>query len=160
MQNRDTGIASEILNGSVIGIYDREFYCLSNFASFAVEWKGRVWMTSEHAYQAAKFIETAPEVADKIHAALSAYDSKQIADVYKDRVIPNWKDINVKIMEEICKNKLEQHSYIREKLLKTEDLLIVEDSPTDSFWGWGSEKKGRNELGKIWMKLRSNIQTN
>ena len=35
--------------------------------------------------------------------------------------------------------------------------LIVEDSPKDDCWGWGPNKDGRNELGKIWMRLREEI---
>ena len=35
--------------------YERYFYCFSNFSSFKVEWRGVLWMTSEHAYQAAHF---------------------------------------------------------------------------------------------------------
>ena len=43
---------------------------------------------------------------------------------------------------------------LRKKLLQTEDYLIVEDSPKDSFWGWGPNRDGENQLGKLWMKLR------
>lgn len=40
-----------------IGFYESKYYFLSNFSAFAVEWKDQLWMTSEHAYQAAKFVE-------------------------------------------------------------------------------------------------------
>jgi predicted NAD-dependent protein-ADP-ribosyltransferase YbiA (DUF1768 family) len=34
--------------------YAGEFgYCFSNFSAFSVNWQGRQWQTSEHAYQAA-----------------------------------------------------------------------------------------------------------
>lgn len=29
--------------------------------------------------------------------------------------------------------------------------------PFDSFWGIGSERNGKNMLGKIWMKIRNEI---
>lgn len=45
-----------VVDGSIVGFYPREFYVLSNFASFQVDWRGRRWMTSEHAYQAAHFL--------------------------------------------------------------------------------------------------------
>jgi predicted NAD-dependent protein-ADP-ribosyltransferase YbiA (DUF1768 family) len=32
--------------------------------------------------------------------------------------------------------------------------MLVEDSPKDDFWGWGPNKDGCNQLGKVWMKLR------
>jgi len=43
------------------------------------------------------------------------------------------------------------------KLMQTGKREIIEDSPKDDFWGWGKKRKGRNELGKIWMKLRDEI---
>ena len=61
-------------------------------------------------------------------------------------------------MLDICKTKLDQHPYIQHKLADTGDLVMVEDSPRDSFWGWGHNKAGKNELGKIWMELRSTIK--
>ena len=40
-------------------------------------------------------------------------------------------------MEELLRLKIEQNPYVKNKLLQTKDYLIVEDSPKDSFWGWG-----------------------
>ncbi|HEY4477715.1 MAG TPA: NADAR family protein [Candidatus Paceibacterota bacterium] len=145
-------------SGKVIGFYEREFYCFSNFSSFAVEWKGRLWQTSEHAYQAAHFMETNPEIVEEIYNAKSAHDSKQIAKRNKDKFPIDWDSRKVSIMEDICFNKLQQHPFIQKKLLETEAMEIVEDSPKDSFWGWGPERDGRNELGKVWMKLRDKLQ--
>lgn len=62
-------------------------------------------------------------------------------------------------MEDICRHKLEQHPYVRQKLLLSGDLEIIEDSTKDAFWGWGLERDDRNELGKIWMKLREELRT-
>ncbi len=61
-------------------------------------------------------------------------------------------------MEKFIRAKLDQNPFVKKKLLETKDYLICEDSPIDSFWGIGEDKKGRNELGKIWMKLRAEIQ--
>lgn len=58
-------------------------------------------------------------------------------------------------MEEIIRCKLEQHQYIREKLIASGDKYIVEMNDNDEFWGWGKAHQGQNELGKLWMKLRS-----
>ncbi len=44
------------------------------------------------------------------------------------------------------------------RALTGSDLDIVEDSPKDDFWGWGPNRDGRNELGKIWMRLRSELR--
>lgn len=153
-QYRDPSFA---VSGNPIGFYEREFYVFSNFSSFQIEWRGRVWPTSEHAYQASHFFETKPELVEKIFNCRSAHDAFKFAKANADKAPTNWEDIKVGVMEDICKHKLQQHPYIQRKLLQTGDLPLVEDSPYDACWGWGPNKDGRNELGKIWMKLRSDL---
>lgn len=142
---------------NVVCFYEREFYCFSNFSSFSVVFFGQRCMTSEHAYQAIKFSRH-PSIADLVVAAPSAHDAKKIAHQHKTQMHPDWNELKVPAMTQICRAKLAQHPYIQKKLLETGDRLIVEDSPTDSFWGWGPDRNGQNELGKIWMKLRSELR--
>ena len=55
---------------------------------------------------------------------------------------------------------MEQNPYVRKKLLETKDVTICEDSPDDYFWGIGRDGNGANMLGKLWMKIRKEIQEN
>jgi ribA/ribD-fused uncharacterized protein len=153
-KNRDPILET---SGEIVGFYPREFYPFDNFSSFAVEWRGRIWPTSEHAYQASHFMENHPEIVEEIFSAKSAHDAQKIARSYKDKIDPDFYSKNLEIMEDICRHKLQQQPYARKKLLQTEDRQIVEDSPKDDFWGWGVNRDGRNELGKIWMKLRKEL---
>lgn len=146
-------------SGDIIGFYPREFYTFDNFSSFQVDYKGRRWATSEHAYQATHFFETAPELAEQIYNARSAHEAFSIAKDNADKAPENWHEIKVEIMYEICKLKLLQNPYVRKKLESSGDLDIVEDSPKDDFWGWGANRDGRNELGKIWMRLREELRS-
>lgn len=135
--------------------YEGKNYFFSNFSSFKVRWRDIDWMTSEHAYQAAKFDD--PDIVDQIRKATSAHDAKKIAHAHKDKVIDNWDANKVDIMEEILWAKLTQHPYIQKKLRESGGREIVENSPTDSFWGRGADWKGQNQLGKLWMKLRAKM---
>lgn len=155
MQNRDPKLET---SGKIIGFYEREYYTFSNFSSFAIEWKGRLWPTSEHAYQAAHFIETDPDLFDQIVKARSAHEAYKITKANGDKAPKNWHEIKPTVMEEIVRLKLEQNPYVKKKLLESGDLMLVEDSPKDDFWGWSKDHKGRNELGKIWMKLRDELK--
>lgn len=145
------------VSGERIGFYPREFYPLDNFASFQVEYAGEVWPTSEHLYQAAHFFDVDPDLVDRIRNAKSAHDAYSIAKVNADLVPEAWDEMKVDVMYEICRMKLEQHVYIQRKLFQTGELEIIEDSTKDSFWGWGDNRDGRNELGKIWMRLRDEL---
>ena len=135
--------------------YEGEYYMFSNFSAFAVEWRGKVWMTSEHAYQAAKFDDK--DIINQIFLARSAYDSKKIARENNGNVRKNWDEVKLSVMEEILRTKLEQHPYIKEKLIKSGGRYIIEDSHKDAFWGRGLDYKGQNQLGELWMKIRSEL---
>jgi ribA/ribD-fused uncharacterized protein len=150
-QNRDSHLT---ISGKTVGFYEREFYCFSNFSSFAIQWKNRLWPTSEHAYQAAHFFETAPRLVDKIHKEKSAHEAFKLARANTDKFAADWDQRKFSIMEDILRHKLKQHSYVCYKLKQTGRRLIVEDSFRDAVWGRGPKKNGRNELGKLWMKIR------
>ncbi len=135
--------------------YERQFYMFSNFSAFAVIWQGQKWMTSEHAYQAAKF--TDPIIQDEIRNALSAYAAKKVARSFDDQRRPDWAEVKLGVMEDILRAKLAQHAHIQTKLRETGAREIIEDSPTDSFWGCGPDHRGQNHLGKLWMKLRAEL---
>lgn len=155
---RDYFLAKNILEHNFIGFYQREFACLDNFSSFAIVYKGVRYPTVEHAYQAMKFIDTAPNIASRIAQATSPNDAKRIAFSNQEKQNPNWHDIKVDIMEDLLRTKLDQHPYVKQKLIKTKDYTICEDSPIDTFWGIGENRDGQNQLGKLWMKLRDEIK--
>ncbi len=139
----------------MIGFYEDEFYMLSNFSSFAVEWRGELWMTAEHAYQAAKFSD--PDIREKIKNARSAHDAKKIAKVYRHFMDIDWHQVKVYVMKEILRAKRDQHPYVQKKLEQTKGQDLVETSPRDAFWGWGPNRDGENHLGKLWMELRDEV---
>lgn len=154
-QYRDTWLAEKM--DEFIGFYPREFFCLDNFSSFAVIHGGVKYPTVEHAYQSLKFVDTVPEIAKEIAECFSAHEAQKIAYANKDKQNPNWDEIKVDIMEELLRLKLEQNPYVKKKLLQTKDYIICEDSPKDVFWGIGLNRDGQNQLGKLWMKLRSEL---
>ncbi|OGZ44444.1 MAG: hypothetical protein A3J55_04345 [Candidatus Ryanbacteria bacterium RIFCSPHIGHO2_02_FULL_45_17b] len=146
----------ELISEPVL-FYVQEFYCFDNFSAFAVVWRGSLWMTAEHAYQASKFEHISP-LWDIIRDEISAHQAKKTAETYKHQMRRDWLDVRLAIMEEVLRAKLAQHEYVRRKLLETGERRIIESSPDDSFWGWGPNKDGENHLGRIWMKLRGELR--
>ena len=144
----------------VIGFYPREFYPFDNFSSFKVEWNGYLFSSVEEAYQVASFMESDEELVEKIKKSHSADEAQRIAYANRDKRREDWDDVKISIMEELLRLKIEQNPYVKKKLLQTEDYMIVEDSPKDDFWGWGPNRNGQNNLGKLWMKLREGLKNN
>ena len=138
-----------------IFFYEHEYYVFSNFSSFQLEWKGILWMTSEHAYHSEKFEDN--ELIEQLKNTRSAHDAMKLAYTNKDKYRKDWDDIKLKVMKDILRAKIEQHPYVKKKLLQSGDKELIEDSWRDSYWGWGPNKDGQNNLGKIWMELRGEI---
>ena len=155
-QYRDIWLSEKM--DEVIGFYPREFYPFDNFSSFKVEWNGYLYSSVEEAYQAASFMGSDEELVEKVKKSHSADEAQRIAYANRDKQRKDWNDVKVGIMEELLRLKIEQNPYVKKKLLQTEDYLIVEDSPKDSFWGWGPNRDGNNQLGKLWMKLREELK--
>lgn len=133
------------------------WYVFDSFSPFQVEWRGKLYPTAEHAYQAAHFFDTAPEMAENIRLQRSPRLASDVANQNSNLDDPQWPIRKLEIMEEICRCKLDQHEYIQDTLRRSGDMEIIEANPSDQFWGSGTNGSGANELGKIWMKLRSEI---
>lgn len=136
--------------------YTPKFYALDNFSAYMVEIWGKKFPTVEHAYQWRKFNEANPDIAEAIFNATSPNAVKEISDANRDKVQSNFKDFNLQIMEDILRAKTEQHTKVKQVLKATSTKTIIENSPTDNFWGIG-DGKGQNTLGKIWMKIREDL---
>lgn len=139
-------------NEKQVFFYENEFYCFSNYSSFMVEENGKVYMTSEHLYHCKKF--DSEEVKEQIIKSRSAHDAQKISIKNKELIRPDWEDVKMGIMKEILVLKLNQHPYVKKKLLDSGDREIIENSWRDDFWGWGENRDGQNKLGKLWMEIR------
>lgn len=145
--------------------YEQDFYVLSNFSAFTLQWRGKRFDTSEAAYHFEKFQayhgprpENATSIQEAILKAPSAHEAYVIATLYKEYRRPDWDDVKVGIMDQILRAKYSQHGYVRRKLMATGFRELVEDSWRDDFWGWGENKDGQNMLGKLWMQIRAEEQ--
>lgn len=147
-------------NENIAGFFLEGWYVFDNFSPFQVEWRGKLYPTSEHAYQAAHFIGQYPELAEKIRECRSPRYASDLANENKQFEDPEWKEKRLAYMEEILRCKLSQHPFIKETLKASDSKTIVEMNDADEFWGWGKNHSGANELGKIWMKLRQEINKN
>jgi len=139
-----------------IYFYDQWYDVLNNFSANAVEIDGVLYPTSEHAYQAAKCTDLTGK--QEIIAAKSPLLAKSVSNQkYKFAKDPEWNAKKISIMESILRSKLSQHQEVRDALVKSGNEEIIEDSPVDAFWGRGKDGDGENQLGKLWMKIRSEL---
>lgn len=139
-----------------IYFYDQWYDVLNNFSAHAVEIDGILYPTSEHAYQAAKCTDL--DGKQEIIAAKSPLLAKEVSNQkYKSAKDPDWNTKKISVMESILRAKLAQHQEVRDALIKSGAEEIAEDSPIDAFWGRGEDGNGENQLGKLWMNIRSEL---
>ncbi len=147
---------------SQVFFYEQDFYVLSNFSAFRLYWMGCDFDTSEHAYHWSKFDargDIGGPIRDCIKQARSAHDAFKLAERNRDLRRHDWDDVKVDIMRGILRAKVDQHEYVRRKLLATGDRELIENSWRDDFWGWGPNRDGRNQLGKLWMEIRAELRS-
>jgi len=134
------------------------YFEFTNFAWTPILWDNRRYPTAEHLFQAHKFIDTEPELAERIRHLPSSRAALEEAGRYREFQRTDWFDVNVGVMGAVLEAKFTQHSELRDMLLGTGDVELIEDSPVDSFWGCGHDGQGRNELGKALMRLRDKMR--
>ncbi|GJJ10287.1 hypothetical protein Clacol_004513 [Clathrus columnatus] len=86
----------------------------------------------------------------------------ETARQHKTSIRQGWydKQLNIKMMEKTILLKFTQHEDLTNLLVGTGDALLKEkNSPTDRFWGIGSDGQGENRLGLVLMKVRELLKT-
>ena len=132
--------------------FEGGFRFLSNFYPVSIMLEGNVYLSAEHAFQAAKTAD--PLEQQKIREMLTPGKAKRAGRQVTLR--PNWEQNKLRVMEALVRQKF-NHPDLRDKLLATGNKILVEGNTWgDTFWGV-CRGKGENHLGKILMKVRSEL---
>ena len=109
----------------------------------------------ENAYQCCKwpvdqrdqFLDISPAQAKKLGRRAPKFDSNK------------WNKMKVEIMSAFCRQKFDKNDNLKKMLEMTEDCLLEErNSWGDIYWGTDVNGVGENNLGKILMTIRSDLQ--
>ena len=107
----------------------------------------------EHAFQAAKSLD--PDIRWQFQYCRSAGEAKQRGKMIELR--PDWEKVKIQVMTDLVRNKF-QCPELKQKLLDTGYAHLEEgNNHGDRFWGT-VKGQGRNELGKILMKVRDELR--
>lgn len=138
---------------------DAPYGCFSNFSPHGIYLDGYYWPTVEHYYQAQKFVGTADAaIIPIIRAAKTANEAAFLGRARHRQYRPDWEAVKLSVMRSAVLLKFLSHLDIQAILLSTQEEMIVENSPTDYFWGCGADGTGQNHLGKILMDIRRQIR--
>lgn len=140
------------------GIYGfvGEYRWLSNFHACDVIINDKVFPSSEHAYVYSKLTDEDREIFYNDIILMTSAEIKKWGRMIDIR--PDWDQIKLRIMEDVIFSKFILNSDLKQKLLDTGDLYLEETNCwKDTFWGV-YKGTGKNNLGKILMKVRNEIK--
>ena len=134
-----------------------EFDFLSNFYVSEVLYEGVLYQSSEHAFQAAKTLDT--KLRMKISAADTPSRAKKLGRQLEIR--PDWEEVKITVMEHVVRSKFKRNRWIAQKLINTGSRHLLEgNSWHDNTWGncfchQCESITGKNLLGVLLMEERA-----
>lgn len=147
-----------------------DFRFLSNFYPCKLDIDGCSWRHTEAYYQSRKsdnpdyhgrILKNSSPVWAK-HIGDSRVDSRKISKKSWFRKHPedlreDWDDIKLSVMKQALESKFSQNLQLQAALIRTHPALLIEDSPSDYYWGVGKDGSGKNNLGILLTEIRSKI---
>ena len=98
----------------IINCFKGEYFFLSNFYESPVIYEGITYLNNEAAFQAQKTLTNKERLA---FAMLNPSQAKKLGRSVSLR--PDWEDIKIDIMYNICNAKFTQNETLKTNLLKT-----------------------------------------
>jgi ribA/ribD-fused uncharacterized protein len=151
---------------------DRErFRFLSHFHSSPIVIDGEAWPTVEHYYQAQKSAN--PQYKAAIRAAVHPGLAKRLAAPptsprrvsqsswfrkHGEQPRADWHEVKLDIMRRADYAKFVQNGILGILLLATGNAELVEDCPSEPFWGIGPDGTGLNWAGRVLMEVRDGLR--
>ncbi|KAJ7722006.1 hypothetical protein B0H16DRAFT_1334929, partial [Mycena metata] len=142
---------------------DGEYHPFRTRSAHRVKYNGKEYPTAEHLFQALKYLDNRPDIAERIRTISQApnkafrYSMTQLKHQH-----PDWDriEINGTQMEIANWHKFAQHPELKKQLLATGDMELIHCSG-DEYWGLGKDgHSGRNELGKALERVRTGLRGN
>lgn len=126
---------------------------LSNFWESPCEFEGTRYPSSEHAYQAAKFLSPVDRRAFRTGTPGQAKRRGRGGALRQD-----WERVKLDVMLSCLRSKFTLSADLRRRLLATGDAKLVEGNTWgDRFWGV-CRGQGANHLGRLLMQVREEIR--
>ena len=129
---------------------------MSNFAPYPFSDGNKIWPTSEHYFQAQKFL--IPEIQEKIRQIASPMDAALEGRNRQNPLRPDWEEIKDKVMLQALRMKFSQHPEIAKELLATGDAFMIEHTRYDADWADWGDGSGKNKLGLLIMQVREEFK--
>lgn len=99
-----------------------------------------------------------PAYQERIRTSKKPGSAKKLGRTKKVPLRADWETEKERVMATVLHAKFTQFDALKQLLLSTGDATLVEDSPTDKYWGCGKKGDGKNRLGVLLMELRTRLR--
>lgn len=128
----------------------------SNFSAHPFTLDGQLWPTSEHYFQAQKFVGY-PEHQEAIRLAKTPMEAAEKGRERHRPLRKDWHTVRDDAMRRALRAKFAAHPELAELLRSTGDEVLIEKTSSDYYWGCGTDGTGKNRLGELLMELRKEL---
>jgi len=116
------------------------------------------WETSEHYYQARKFVGMNIQYAERIRLSNTPAEAARLGRDKNHPLRPDWELVKEIIMERALMEKFSQNPDIKKQLINTGKAILIKHRKADRYWGDGEDGNGKNRLGVLLMRVRSELK--
>lgn len=127
----------------------------SNFADYPVFLDNKWWPTSEQYYQAHKYTDV--ELQEWVRSASTPMEAALRGRAPDKPKRTDWELVKDDVMEKAVRDKFTRYPELKALLLSTGKAQLFEHTEKDCYWGDCLDRSGKNKLGKLLMKIRSEL---
>jgi len=158
---------------------DTTYNAFMNHSPHRIMYRNKIYPTALHLYEAMKFIDQYPDVAENIRLCQDVHDVYPMSSKFQELQRSDWPLKYIDIvrffrgsflfiylillfnfylkMDEVLELKFKQNPDLRSMILGTGTSDIVYDDYRDEFWGSGNGQ-GQNQLGKALVRVREKLR--
>ncbi|KAI0250419.1 hypothetical protein BJV78DRAFT_559242 [Lactifluus subvellereus] len=134
-----------------------EFAALLCHSPHSILYQDELYPTALHLFEARKFIDQRPDLAERIRECERIEDVTSIGAEMANFARQDWENVALITMDEVLYLKFRQHGALRTLLFNTYPMELVYSEFNDPFWG-DCGGGGGNELGKSLMRVRDRLR--
>lgn len=147
----------EPYRGEILDFYSTQapYGEFSNFANYPIFLEDKWWPTSEHFFQAHKYLTE--ELREWVRSAPTAMEA---ANRGRDKTVPkraDWEQARDEVMETAVTDKFHRYPDLARLLVLTGEARIYEHTANDDYWGDNGDRTGKNKLGLLLEKVRAGL---
>ena len=128
----------------------------SNFYPISISVDLKEYKSVEHYYQSQKHENT--EWEEHIRSQDKAFEAAREGRRKDLPLRKDWNEVKLLVMKRALVAKFKKIDHMKNLLLSTDGIELVEYSKKDYFWGRNEDGVGYNMLGKMLMELREEIK--